>query len=71
MRKKAIYNVRRIDGIRQEMEAFGIPYGIVTENAIEEKRKYWFHEFFKLNDFWNWKFNNSYKGDLGRWAQIK
>ena len=68
MMRKYWSKITRLEAILNNSKTFDIPLPHVTESAVNDKIEYYRHELFKINDVWNWKYNNKYKGGLGRWA---
>jgi len=60
--------ISRLESILNNSKTFNIPLSPVTENAVKDKIEHYQKELFKINDVWNWKYNDEYKGGLGRWA---
>jgi CCR4-NOT transcriptional regulation complex NOT5 subunit len=69
MMKKHWGRIGNLESIIRNSKTFNIPLSPITENAIQDKIKYYQKELFKISDVWNWKYNDKYKGGLGRWAR--
>lgn len=69
MIKKHWMRIRKLEDILINCRTFNIPISIITENAINDKIEYYRHELYKINEVWNVKYNDAYKGNYGVWAK--
>lgn len=63
--KKHWCKIIRLERIVHDSKDFNIPLSCVTISAIEDNKKHYHHELFKISDLWNFKFNDKYLGSLG------
>lgn len=62
--RKQLCKVMRLETIIRDSRVFDVPLSPVTVSDIEDKIKHYHREAFKINDLWNFKFNNKYCGSL-------
>jgi hypothetical protein len=70
MMTKYISRIAKLESILKNAKTFNIPLSIITENAITDKIVFYRKELYKINDMWNVKYNDKYKGSLSNWSKL-
>ena len=63
MIQKRYYCIRDLRNILSKSKMLGIEIPEVTINIVNDKIDYYQHEILQINELWNIKFNDKYKGD--------
>lgn len=68
MVKKFWSRIIELNCIVKECKKFGIPMGDDALEKINERKKYYHEQLYRVNNVINVRFNDGYKGSLGSWV---